>query len=269
MRRGLVLAVQVHRRPGPVERSPVGPQGDGPGELCNRLVGPVLLAVHLGQDLEGLPLFIVQPHCSLEVGLGFLPRAALEPEQPAVEQDGVAERGAGSGVEQLERPLVIGLGRLELMLDLSLEVAAPGVQGLGRRAGQAGDLVGGEAAQLVQPGETGLGLETGREPGPCRHRPLELETADRRQAVGPEVAGLARQRGVEVGQGLGPASPPVEVLASQEVVERRGQRQGRRGARSRSAAAGSPRRAWQSARRRWYARLAGSSVLAVSSTRRA
>ena len=185
----------------------------------DRLVGPVLLAVNLGQDLEELPPLVVEPHCGLKIGLGPVPLAALEPEQPAVEQDGVAERRAGSSVQQLEGPLVIGLGRLELMLDLGVEGTAPDLHGLGSRAGQAGDLVRGEPAQLVQPGEIGFGLETGRELGPRRHRTLELKTADRRQTVRPEVAWLARQRGVEVGEGLGPVPPPVQVLGDQEMVE--------------------------------------------------
>ena len=98
------------------------------------------------RSLESLPSPVVEPDCRLEIRFGLVPLAALEPEQPAAGEQDVPQVLVGSSVQELEGPPVVGLGRLELELDLGAQCAAPGLQALGGRAGQAGDLIRDEPA---------------------------------------------------------------------------------------------------------------------------
>ena len=49
----------------------------------------------------------------------------------------------------------------------------------------------------------------------------ELHAANGREAVSPEVTGLAQERGVEMGQRRGPVASLVQILAEQVMVESR------------------------------------------------
>ena len=88
------------------------------------------------------------------------------------------------------------------------------------------DLARGEPAQQVEPGEVGLLIQAGVQAGLGLQRPSELEVADGREALGPEMVRLVPQHGVEVAERLVPPAAFVPLLAGQELVEGRDRRQG-------------------------------------------
>ena len=202
-----ILPIEFPERPGPVEGGEVGFQLDRAVEQGRGFLGPPLFAVEVGQGDVGVEPRGVDGDGLAEVGHRFARAIAFEPDQAAVDPQGVAELLTGAEFERLAE---VGLGILERLFRLGLVRL--------RR----GDLAAGEPAEQVEPGEVGVAGQAvaQRRLGHLGPRRAGVQFADGRKAEGPEVIGLEPQRGVEVP--LRPGQRPLlePLPPEQEVIER-------------------------------------------------
>ena len=148
--------------------------------------------VRLRQRLEGLPAPAVELDGRLEVRHGLVPVAAVDPEQAAVDQQGVLQLRVGSGVQELEglpvikpRPPRAGAGsRCGACLPGpagSRPRCGPGWRSGTRRIPRSSWSQARFDSSWMQAVSSRPGLD----------RPAEPQAADGGEVVGPEVAGLS------------------------------------------------------------------------------
>jgi hypothetical protein len=163
--RGRVLAFEVDVGPAAVECGQVGPHGDRPPELRDRLVWLPPALVDLREGGVRQVVAAVEPDRRLNVAHRPVPIPAFEPEQPAVDQEHVAEFGVGRLRQQVFGRAVVGLDGLETRLRLRRRGLAPGPSSLRGVAIDRGSRVRGEATEHVEPGKPPLALEGGAKVG--------------------------------------------------------------------------------------------------------
>ena len=163
--------------------------------------------VDLGERDIGAVLARVEPDRLPEVGVGVLPSLALEAHQAAIGQQGVAESAGRVATEGVAK---IGLGGVEFG------------GGLRPSRGRRARLARCEAAEQVEPGQVGVGLEASGQVGLGLlglRRPV-VQVADRQQALGPEMVGLGPQGHLEMPPGLRQQAALVALQPAEEMVER-------------------------------------------------